>query len=74
MAVLWNVLKEENTINFNYYIGNELVNIKYRDGAKNFKLYKGAEKVFYNIDNIAAPKAIHPGCMTWFVFMVTMAL
>jgi len=45
--------KEENTINFNYYIGNELVNIKYRDGAKNFKLYKGAEKVFYNIDNIA---------------------
>ena len=45
--------KEENTINFNYYIGDELVNIKYRDGAKNFKLYKGAEKVFYNINNIA---------------------
>jgi len=45
--------REENTINFNYYIGDELVNIKYRDGAKNFKLYKGAEKVFYNINNIA---------------------
>ena len=42
--------KQENTIQFNYYIGNELVNIKYRDGRKNFKLYKGAEKVFYNID------------------------
>jgi len=42
--------KDENTIQFNYYIGNELVNIKYRDGRKNFKLYKGAEKVFYNID------------------------
>lgn len=42
--------KEENTIQFNYYIGNQLVNIKYRDGRKNFKLYKGAEKVFYNID------------------------
>jgi len=42
--------KEENTIQFNYYIGGELVNIKYRDGRKNFKLYKGAEKVFYNID------------------------
>ena len=42
--------KEENTIQFNYFIGNELVNIKYRDGRKNFKLYKGAEKVFYNID------------------------
>jgi twinkle protein len=44
--------KEENTIQFNYFIGNELVNIKYRDGRKNFKLYKGAEKVFYNIDSI----------------------
>jgi twinkle protein len=42
--------KQENTIQFNYYIGNDLVNIKYRDGRKNFKLYKGAEKVFYNID------------------------
>lgn len=42
--------KKENTVQFNYYIGGELVNIKYRDGNKNFKLYKGAEKVFYNID------------------------
>ena len=42
--------KQENTVQFNYYIGGELVNIKYRDGRKNFKLYKGAEKVFYNID------------------------
>ena len=42
--------KIENTIQFNYFIGGELVNIKYRDGRKNFKLYKGAEKVFYNID------------------------
>ena len=42
--------KVENTIQFNYFIGGELVNIKYRDGRKNFKLYKGAEKVFYNID------------------------
>jgi twinkle protein len=42
---------QQNTIQFNYYIGGELVNIKYRDGNKNFKLYKGAEKVFYNIDS-----------------------
>ena len=42
----------ENTIQFNYYVGGNLINIKYRDGRKNFKLYKGAEKVFYNIDNI----------------------
>ena len=44
--------KEENAIHFNYFVGNELVNIKYRDGHKHFKLFKGAEKVFYNIDSI----------------------
>ena len=44
--------KTENTIKFNYFMGGELINIKYRDGRKNFKLYKGAEKVFYNIDSI----------------------
>ena len=44
--------KSENTIKFNYFMGGELINIKYRDGRKNFKLFKGAEKVFYNIDSI----------------------
>jgi twinkle protein len=44
--------KSENTIKFNYFMGGDLINIKYRDGRKNFKLYKGAEKVFYNIDSI----------------------
>ena len=44
--------KEENTIQFNYYMGDQLINVKYRDGRKNFKLYKGAEKVFYNINSI----------------------
>jgi len=44
--------RNENTIKFNYFMGNQLINIKYRDGAKNFKLYKGAEKVFYNINSI----------------------
>ena len=29
----------ENTIQFNYVMGDELINIKYRDGRKNFKLY-----------------------------------
>ena len=42
----------ENTIKFNYFMGGQLINIKYRDARKNFKLYKGAEKVFYNINNI----------------------
>ena len=44
--------KTENVIKFNYMMGDQLINIKYRDGRKNFKLYKGAEKVFYNINNI----------------------
>ena len=44
--------QKENTIQFNYIMGDELVNIKYRDGRKNFKLYKGAEKIFYNINSI----------------------
>jgi twinkle protein len=44
--------KAENTIKFNYFMGGDLINIKYRDGRKNFKLYKGAEKIFYNIDSI----------------------
>ena len=44
--------KSENVIKFNYMIGDQLVNVKYRDGRKNFKLYKGAEKVFYNINSI----------------------
>ena len=49
--------KTENTIQFNYYMGDQLINIKYRDGRKNFKLYKGAEKVFYNINSIVGYEA-----------------
>jgi twinkle protein len=44
--------RQENTIQFNYFMGDQLINIKYRDGRKNFKLFKGAEKVFYNINSI----------------------
>ena len=44
--------KSENTILFNYFMGDQLINIKYRDGRKNFKLFKGAEKIFYNIDAV----------------------
>ena len=48
--------KSENTIKFNYIMGDQLINVKYRDGRKNFKLYKGAEKVFYNINSIIGYK------------------
>lgn len=40
------------TINFNYYRDNELVNIKYRDAKKSFRLVKDAELIFYNLDSI----------------------
>jgi len=43
-----------NTIQFNYFINEQLINTKFRDGRKNFKLVKGAEKIFYNINNIVS--------------------
>ena len=46
------VNKEVHTIHFNYFIDSTLVNVKYRDSQKHFKMYKDAEKVFYNLDSI----------------------
>jgi twinkle protein len=46
------VEKEMDCICFPYYRNGELINIKYRDGAKHFKLYKGAELTFFNIDSV----------------------
>ena len=48
----WIAGKENNTIHFNYFRNGDLVNIKYRDGAKNFKLFKDAELIPYNLDGI----------------------
>jgi len=50
--------KEERTIRFNYFRDGELVNVKYRDGRKNFKLHKDAELIFYNLDAIKGHKEI----------------
>jgi twinkle protein len=44
--------KDVNTIQFNYFQDGELVNIKYRDGGKRFKMYKDAKLILYNIDAI----------------------
>jgi twinkle protein len=35
---------------FPYFFGDKLVNIKFRDGAKNFMLVKDAELILYNIN------------------------
>lgn len=48
--------KEENCICFPYFKNGELVNIKYRDGAKNFKLHKNAELIFFNLQSVGDKK------------------
>jgi twinkle protein len=48
--------KKENCICFPYFKNGELVNVKYRDGAKNFRLHKDAELVFYNLASIGERK------------------
>ncbi len=50
--------KDERVICFPYYRQGELVNIKYRDGNKNFKLSKDAELILYNLDAIKDQKEI----------------
>lgn len=40
------------SIKFNYFIGKDLINIKFRDREKNFKLVSGAEKIMYNLNAI----------------------
>jgi twinkle protein len=46
------VQQKKKCINFNYYRDNQIVNIKYRDSQKNFKLVSGAELIFYGLNNI----------------------
>lgn len=44
--------KVENVIKFNYFKEGEIINIKYRDGKKNFKMHYNAEQTLYNLDAI----------------------
>jgi twinkle protein len=46
------VQSKRRCINFNYYRDNQIINVKYRDGEKNFKLVAGAELIFYGLNNI----------------------
>lgn len=50
--------KIENCINFNYFRNEQLVNIKFRDAKKNFKLVSQAELIFYGLDLIEGQKTI----------------
>lgn len=44
--------KEVDAISFPFYRNGEVVNIKYRDGKKNFRQCKDAEKIFYGYDDV----------------------
>ena len=44
--------KESNCLLFPYYKKEELINVKYRDGKKNFKLIGGSELIWYNYNAI----------------------
>lgn len=52
------VRKEVSCIAFPYRRAGEVVNVKYRDGAKNFCQVKGAEKILYGLDGIASAEEI----------------
>lgn len=52
------VQSEVTTIQFNYYRDSKLINVKYRDGAKNFKLVKDAERIMYGIDDLLGKKEV----------------
>lgn len=52
------VSKEVNVICFNYFRGDKLVNVKYRDAQKNFKMVKDAEKIWYNHDAIYSDELV----------------
>ncbi len=44
--------KEENCIQFPYFRGGEVINVKYRDGRKNFRMEKDAERIFYKWNDL----------------------
>lgn len=50
--------KEENCIAFDYYYEGQLINTKFRDAHKNFKLISGAEKILYNLDSVKDSKYV----------------
>jgi len=54
-----NTWKEKNTVQFPYYRYGEIINIKYRTGAKEFKLYKDSEKITYNLDRLIGQEIIY---------------
>lgn len=57
-AVEWMPIHEKEipVVCFNYFRGEELVNIKFRGAKKTFKLAKNAELIFYNLNALEGEK------------------
>lgn len=50
-----------NAVLFGYYRDTELINIKHRDGCKNFRMEAGAERILYGLNDIAETTIIVEG-------------
>jgi KaiC/GvpD/RAD55 family RecA-like ATPase/5S rRNA maturation endonuclease (ribonuclease M5) len=50
------VQKSRNAICFNYFKNDLLVNVKYRDAEKNFRMVSGAELIMYNLNSLEGYK------------------
>lgn len=50
-------------IAFPYFRGGELINVKYRDREKNFRMVAGAERILYGLDDLAERTVIVEGEM-----------
>lgn len=46
------IQEEVNVVQFNYYRHGTLINTKFRDGQKNFKMVSGAEVILYGLDTV----------------------
>lgn len=46
------VSSERNCIGFPYYVGETLVNVKYRDGGKNFSQIPNADKILFKVNDL----------------------
>lgn len=62
--------KEAPVICFNYFRGEELINIKFRGPKKSFKMAKDAQLIFYNLNALEGEKEIvivegEMDCLSW---------
>lgn len=54
---------EVSAVQFPYYRGDELINIKHRDHKKNFRMEKGSERILYGLNDVGTQTIIVEGEM-----------